>query len=191
VIQYFGQVRERKGRRGTVRLVHEGDGAGEGESVAATRVSSVAGFRYSTLDSYPTAWGSMTCAGIASLAIARDQLVRLKGGPLPPRRAREIEDLMLSGWGWLDRHWTIDRHPLKPRNGWYYYYLYNLERAGVLTRVRLVGGKDWYFEGAVQLLARQKKNGSWNEHGGGNITETCFALLFLKRATAPLTPSGR
>jgi hypothetical protein len=191
VIQYFGQVRERKGRRGSVRLVREEERFGKGATVADTPVASVAGFRYSTLDSYPKAWGSMTCAGIASLAIARDQLVRIRGGPLPPRREREIKDLTLSGWGWLDRHWGIDRHPEKPGNAWYYYYLYNLERAGVLTRVRLVGGKDWYFEGAVQLIARQNKNGSWNEPGGDDVTETCFALLFLKRATAPLTPSGK
>jgi hypothetical protein len=44
------------------------------------------------------------------------------------------------------------------------------------------------FEGAVQLLARQKTDGSWDESGGTRTTETCFALLFLRRATAPLTP---
>jgi hypothetical protein len=53
-----------------------------------------------------------------------------------------------------------------------------------------VGGKDWYFEGATQLIARQRKNGSWNEGGRLDIVETCFALLFLKRATAPITPSS-
>jgi hypothetical protein len=96
--------------------------------------------------------------------------------------------MVLGGWAWLDQHWGVDRHPEKRGGEWLLYYLYSLERAGVLDGVKRVGGKDWYFEGATELLARQAENGSWSEVGADELAGTCFALLFLKRATAPLTP---
>ena len=188
VVRYLQQVREKDGPRGAVVLLPEGEPADS--TIAETLVSSAAGFRYSTIAAYPKAWGSMTCAGIASLAIARDQLARVKSRRLDAKMTRAIDEMSAGAWAWLDRNWAVDRHPGHPGNSWYYYWLYSLERAGVLTRVKRVGGKDWYFEGAVQLLARQKKKGQWSAPGKGDIPETCFALLFLKRATAPLT-SGR
>ena len=126
----------------------------------------------------------MTCAGISSLAIAREQLQQRK--KLAPKLEKHIGDMILGGWAWLDRHWAVDRHPRHPGNRWHQYYLYSLERAGILDGVKRVGGKDWYRQGAMQLLARQKKSGSWDESEKEQITKTCFALLFLKRATAPV-----
>jgi hypothetical protein len=177
VVRYFGQVRERNAPRATVSLVREG-------TVQPTehRVRAAAGFRYKT--ARPHAWASMTCAGIASLAIAREQLQHRK--KLSPKLATHIGHLILGGWAWLDRHWAMDRHALHPRGTWYHYYLYSLERAAILDAVKRVGGKDWYREGAAQLLARQKKSGSWDDKEKEQITKTCFALLFLKRATAPI-----
>ena len=37
-------------------------------------------------------------------------------------------------------------------------------------------------------LAAQEADGAWDEKGSGKCPGTCFALLFLKRATAPITP---
>ena len=191
VVRHFKQVRERKPKRGSVALLYRGQALGE---TRAVDVAEVAGFMYRR--NSPNAWGSMTCAGIASLAIARHQLDRAKSSKLDGGMRRDIANMILGAWAWLDRNWAMDRNPHK-RHGadWYYYYLYSLERAGVLTGVKRVGGRDWYFEGAVQLLARQDKGkgkerkgkGSWNEGGGADVSETCFALLFLKRATSPLS----
>jgi hypothetical protein len=68
------------------------------------------------------------------------------------------------------------------------YTLWTIERCGVLYNRRQIGGKDWYPWGVKLLLQSQRGDGSWN-HGHyfapGNITpitDTCFALLFLKRA---------
>jgi hypothetical protein len=67
------------------------------------------------------------------------------------------------------------------------YYLYALERAGMLTGVEKIGSHDWYAEGAKYLLDHQRADGSWP---GGEEEEavwnTCFAILFLKRSTRPL-----
>ena len=43
------------------------------------------------------------------------------------------------------------------------------------------------YEGALQLLARQRDDGGWDEQGANRTCGTCFALLFLKKATQPLS----
>ena len=182
-------LREKKGPRGTGLLVPEGRRApAPGEAATPpvpTGVDSVAGFGYSTFE--PGPWASMTAAGIACLTLARHELLAVGSRRMLPPRAAEVEQQIRGAWAWLDRHWGVDRNAEHPRRDWLYYSLYSLERAGILGGVRLVGGKDWYFEGAVELLGLQAADGSWDEGGGDHTAETCLALLFLKRATAPLT----
>jgi hypothetical protein len=65
------------------------------------------------------------------------------------------------------------------------YLLWTVERVGVLYQVRELAGKDWYRWGVDLLLEAQTKDGSWWERGYPGSTrplDTCFALLFLKRA---------
>jgi hypothetical protein len=158
------------------------------------------GFAYAPGRTYAT--GSMTCGAIASLAIAREALAS-RGSPLLTRSLdRELETMMVGGWGWLDRHWEVDVRPRAAQVHWNHeYYLYAMERAGVLNDVKLVGGRDWYFEGAMYLLAHQRGSGAmYTERRFRRVTSkisywadvrlihTCFALLFLKRATPPITP---
>jgi hypothetical protein len=184
VLRHFAQMREAEGPRANVTLLRVGQAVTE--AVPPTPVAKAAGFRYDSNDR--RVWASMTCAGIASLSIARHELRQTKTTKLGAKQEDEADAMILGAWSWLDRHWGTDRHPEKPGRDWYYYFLYSLERAAILDSVQRVGGRDWYFEGAVQLLARQKGDGSWDEPGGVDTTETCFALLFLKRATAALTP---
>jgi hypothetical protein len=65
------------------------------------------------------------------------------------------------------------------------YYLWSVERVGVLYGRKNIAGKEWYPWGARLLLAAQNGNGGWGK-GGSYIStpavDTCFALLFLKRA---------
>jgi hypothetical protein len=182
VVRHFTGVRDLEGARGSVLLLRAGQAVTE--TAAALAVPKVAGFRYSTNED--RTWGSMTCAGIASLAIVRDELRRAKCAKFGGKQEEEVDAMIAGGWAWLDQHWGTNDHPGKPHD-WFFYFLYSLERAAVLDGVQRVGGKDWYFEGAAELLARQAKDGSWDENAGTHVTETCFALLFLKRATAPLT----
>jgi hypothetical protein len=186
VARHFTQVQGREGGRGRVVLLREGEALGQERE---HEVRDLGGVRYTTRET--RAWGSMACAAISSLCIAKDELRRQRSTRLTVAVQREMDELILDAWGWLDAHWSVDRHPGHPANDWHYYYLYSLERAAILDNVKRVGNRDWYFEGATELLARQKKDGSWDEGGGGDIPETCFALLFLKRATAPVTPSSR
>ncbi len=116
---------------------------------------------------------SMTHAGLLVWRFALDALRTRR----PSRRVREG---MEAAEDWLEKHYDVDRHPYG--RGWtpsqYYYYLYGLERYAVFFQRKTIAGHDWYREGAEALLARQKKDGSW-----GNLEDTCFAILFLRRAT--------
>lgn len=65
------------------------------------------------------------------------------------------------------------------------YFLWTVERCGVLFNRRQIGGKDWYRWGVELLLDHQHNDGSWSNGGYPGslpIADTCFALLFLKRA---------
>jgi hypothetical protein len=63
-----------------------------------------------------------------------------------------------------------------------YYTLWSLERMAVLYDFPTIQGKDWYKWGAQILLANQGANGSWAGAYREGGCDTCFALLFLKRA---------
>jgi len=62
-----------------------------------------------------------------------------------------------------------------------YYFLWSLERVGMVYGLKTIGKNDWYEWGADLILKRQLPGGGWR----GNYEEpvdTCFALLFLKRS---------
>jgi len=65
------------------------------------------------------------------------------------------------------------------------YFLWTVERVGVLYKLRQINGKEWYAWGADELLTRQLGKGSWRQgvyYGSTELIDTCFALLFLSRA---------
>jgi len=125
------------------------------------------------------ATGSMTCAGLASLSITRAQLQAMQA--LSPKLGAKIDEGLRDGRAWLARHYEIADHPGNS-GAWIYYYLYGLERAGILAGFTHVAEHDWYREGAAWLCSTWVAGRAWND----NVNDTAFALLFLKRATRPL-----
>jgi hypothetical protein len=104
---------------------------------------------------------------------------------------------VLDGLAWLDKNWSVTQNvgPSETSKGapnaWLYYYLYALERTGMLYDTSLIGNHDWYLEGARILLNEQKPDGSWDaSHFKKPTWDTCFSILFLKRATRRLVASG-
>src|SRR5262249_12733982 len=81
-----------------------------------------------------------------------------------------------AGVNWLGKHYAINEN---------LYYLYALERAGMLYDTTKFGDKDWYLDGAKYLVHAQKDDGSWGNHDKPEKStwDTCFANLFLKKAT--------
>ena len=106
------------------------------------------------------------------------------------------EKTVLDGLAWLDKNWSVKENIGPPEtskgatNGWLYYYLYAVERTGMLYDTALIGNHDWYLDGARELLGAQQANGSWDaSHFKHPTWDTCFAILFLKRATKRLVAS--
>jgi hypothetical protein len=100
------------------------------------------------------------------------------------------------GVAWLGANFSVRENPGMGA-AWHYYYLYGLERAGVLARVVFMGEHRWYAEGAKFLVDCQHPSGEWTPaqpafplppHAGakraGALVDQSFALLFLARATA-------
>jgi len=61
--------------------------------------------------------------------------------------------------------------------------------AARLERTYKVGSHEWYVEGARFLLNAQRLDGSWLATNTTYLSptwDTCFAILFLRRATRPL-----
>src|SRR5271157_443527 len=134
--------------------------------------------------------GSMTCAGLASLVVARHHLGLDKSAADPA---------VVKGLEWLAGHFTVEENPgynsvSAPHDQ--YYYLYGLERVGVLAGTEFLGDHEWYPAGARCLLAHQAADGSWlsakspptaDDEGRKRYLDTCYAILFLRRATLSLT----
>lgn len=132
--------------------------------------------------------GSMTCAGIASIILARDGLEHasssIRDGRLQcclgdPADSDPIE----RGLAWLARNFTLDVNPGGDKFT-RFYYLYALERVGRLSGRRFIGEHDWYREGAELLLELQDEFlGFWTSNGPmeNRDVATSFALLFLSK----------
>jgi hypothetical protein len=125
--------------------------------------------------------GSMTAAGVTCMLIVQSKLK--DDAKFTPALRKLTAQAIGDGLAWLALHFTVETNPQSgPDHGqWHYYYLYGLERAGQLSGFTLIGSHNWYQRGARYLVDRQQPNGMWN-----NLTDTCFALLFLKKATKPL-----
>ncbi|KKL47333.1 hypothetical protein LCGC14_2336590, partial [marine sediment metagenome] len=67
------------------------------------------------------------------------------------------------------------------------YYLYGIERTGVASGRKYIGGKDWFRDGALGVLGAQRPNGAIpvGRYGGGDIN-TCLNTLFLVYGGAPV-----
>jgi hypothetical protein len=143
-----------------------------------TSTSQITGFAY-RVDTGYKATGSMTAAGVAILKIIEAGL----GDKVTVRQNRWIGEGVEQGIAWLDYHYDIVDNPAS--GGWRYYWLYGLERVGGLVESLWIGERNWYFDGATYLLDAQGGKGDWRQSYAE--PDTCFALLFLKRATAPST----
>ena len=66
------------------------------------------------------------------------------------------------------------------------------ERTCELAAVAHIQDRDWYYEGALQLMPHQGRNGAFQpEHPRGlALDATCFAVLFLKKASLAAVTGG-
>jgi hypothetical protein len=138
---------------------------------------------------------SMTAAGIAVLAICRQEL------GADSDVGRRCSQRIAAAWRWFAAH-GAEIGSLKTE--WSYYFHYGLERAAILCDVATIeGGVDWYANGATMLCDAQLPGGGWRsltdgfpghhlDRGRGDAVPTSFAVLFLRRKflrdVTPITP---
>jgi hypothetical protein len=138
-------------------------------------------------------YGSMACAGLLGLALGRgwgDEAQADAKGPARKAEDKGIADGLRTLGALLDDPTGKDPRGKRDDRGVKkgavnLYYLWSVERVGVFCGLKTIGGKDWYKWGVKHLLPAQKEDGSWFTQGylGSTPTiDTCFALLFLKRA---------
>lgn len=117
---------------------------------------------------------SMTAAGIATLFITQDYLhgdvgIECKGNISSPAIDHGLQ--------WVDKHFAqLENDPH------YYYTLFGISRIGLASGYKYFGTKDWYKQGAADLVTYQRPDGSWGE----SVSDTAFGLLFLVRGRAPV-----
>ncbi len=61
------------------------------------------------------------------------------------------------------------------------YFLWALERTALILDLDKIGEEDWHKWGTEIVLAHQRGEGHWDA-GHGGVPDTCFALLFMRRA---------
>lgn len=142
---------------------------------------------------------SMTCAGLIALATHLGTTTRLRSGVAGDRKpgagsnANGTVDAMtdplvqgalkyLAGVIGNDAN-NAGRNgrAFFQRGGQDLYFLWSLERVGVIYGLDKIGETNWYDWGADILVNGQQADGS-SQCTWGNIAGTCFCLLFLNRS---------
>jgi hypothetical protein len=151
----------------------------------------LAGQRFMVSQNVDGGWGyhmdrdsthTMTCVGLIGLAMGHGA----QAGPRDPGKAKWEDAAIARGLRALGRYiGTPSQNPKAQPPMPNLYFLWSVERVAMLYDLKTIGGKDWYGWGAQTLLANQQQGGHWQGgqyHGNGEHTDTCFALLFLKRS---------
>lgn len=126
-------------------------------------------------------YGSMTAAGLATLYVCFDALRReefLRCAEVPQYKP------VTSALDWLGKGFSVTENPGKGLE-WQLYWLYCLERVGLASGFKYIGGRNWFAEGAAELLALQRPDGGWGPLELA-IEDTSFAVLFLARGRDPV-----
>jgi len=143
--------------------------------------------------------GSMTCAAVSSLIIARDHIgsgdAVVLDGRIQCCGSGADDEAITKGVQWLGKKFSVVQNP--GAGHWGLYYLYGLERVGRLTGQRFFGEDDnrhdWYREGAEHLVGiHDKFSGYWKGTGVGEndpVVCTSMALLFLSKGRRPVVIS--
>jgi len=117
----------------------------------------------------------MTAAGVATLFITQDYNHAMAGLTCKGDFRNPAID---KGMTWIANRFDEALQGSK-------YGLYGIERIGVASGFKYFNVIDWYQRGSDMLVKTQAPSGMW---GGrwGEVSETCFGLLFLARGRAPV-----
>lgn len=122
---------------------------------------------------------TMTCAGLLALAVELGLRDKEAGKSARPEDNPAIQSALVHVANVLNT-------PPDPGARTHYpvmYFLWSVERVGVLYQQAQINGKDWYRWGLRILRDHQRDDGSWPQSffAATEVSDTCFGLLFLHR----------
>ncbi|MFN0055804.1 MAG: hypothetical protein ACKV0T_26980 [Planctomycetales bacterium] len=145
------------------------------------------GWSYVQVDAKSGSSPSMTGAGLFCLAVAEAAQIRefLKSGKKPEEGSAAgkslLESQVFSKGLKRTGEFVKGVGPGSPR-----YFLWSVERIGVLLGLKDMGEVDWFLQGADALIKTQTNAGgwptSWPDTDKGGLSDTAFAVLFLRKA---------
>lgn len=126
---------------------------------------------------------SMTCAGLFCLTVARATRIReeLKTGNTRSTEERGEKAALLSDPNYSKGFAKVGEYAGGVGPGAPKYFLWSIERLGVLLGLEKLGQTAWFEKGADALVKTQRPNGSWSE-GKDQLSDASFAILFLRKA---------
>jgi len=123
------------------------------------------------------AYGSITAAVLAGLYLCHERLASTEPAETTADRLAVIE----RGIEWITQRFTLKENPNRAL-AWYYFWLYSLERLGVISGRRTFGDHDWFQEGTDLLVRGQRPDGRWTDR----LYYDSLCLLFLVKGYRPL-----
>lgn len=162
------------------------------------RATHLQGTWYYSQGNEPHGRASMTCAGLMGLAIGagvvRDAQLKTAPGGKADGKAPALRDplkdpLVQAALNYIGEQLGQEAERSAAGGKLDYYFLWSLERVAVTYSLTRIGGRNWHPLGAQLILAHQHPTaGTWDNRYGPEV-DTCFALMFLKRAnlTSDLT----
>jgi hypothetical protein len=145
------------------------------------------------------ATGTGVASATALVVMAKAGTLGSKAGSLDAYRSIPA---VQKGLAWLDRHFDVREEPVVSAGArvpdrsdrGYAAYLYAIQRLAGLLSIDVLAGERWHATGSRHLATLQREDGSWEESGRGRLNgpvrTTTSAVLFLLRATPPLTSTG-
>lgn len=125
---------------------------------------------------------NMATAGLASMFLvfdkyhAKDVYRRDQPRVFEEGEAAEVLKSLERGMQWLGKRGGSNEG----------YYLYGIERTGVASGRKYIGGRDWFREHAEFILKNQRSDGSIPLSRWGTQFGTQFCTLFLVHGGAPV-----
>jgi hypothetical protein len=123
------------------------------------------------------AYGSITAAVAAGLYLCHERLA----GTEPSATTAERMAVLDKGLAWIAQNYTLQENPNRSL-AWYYFWLYSLERLGVISGRRTFGDHDWFREGTALLVRGQRSDGRWTDR----LYHDALCLLFLAKGYKPV-----
>jgi hypothetical protein len=129
---------------------------------------------------------TMTCAGLLGLAVGLGLANEARSAEGKGKATRAAQDRGVQmGLDVLAEAIGSPHQPWGKPKLIDLYFVWSVERVAVIYNLPKIGDKDWYGWGAEMLVANQAARGNWENGQYSHDTptiDTCFALLFLKRA---------